>query len=48
MPDSLRTSIKPLPKRQIQPTWKVKLPKGMVSQETYETSRGKARTWKAP
>ena len=40
MADALRESLKPLPKRE-QITWKVKQPKGMIAQETFDTSRGK-------
>lgn len=37
--------MKPLPKRATGPTWKVKLPKGVVSQEAYEARRGQAMRW---
>ena len=47
MPDALRTAMKPLPKRVIGPTWKVKVPKGVISQSAYETSRGKALSFKS-
>ena len=40
MADTMRESMKPLPKRETI-EWKVKQPKGMISQETFNTSRGK-------
>ena len=46
MPDALRQSMKPLPKRVTGPTWKVKQPRGVISQSSYESNRGKAMSWK--
>ena len=43
---SLRDSLKPLVVKATGPTWKTKLPKGMVSQESYEQRRAKAMSWK--
>jgi len=46
MADPLRESLPKLPKKAAGPQWKVKLPKGVIAQSSYETSRGKARSWK--
>lgn len=46
MADSLRSAMKPLPKKKSGPEWKVKLPKGVVSQEAYELRQMKTRSWK--
>lgn len=47
MADTLREALPKLPKRVAGPVWKPKQPKGVISQESYESSRGKARSWKA-
>lgn len=46
MADTLRESMKPLSKRVIGPAWKTKLPKGVISQETFNTTRGKKASFK--
>jgi len=47
MADTLRESLKPLPKRETI-AWKVKHPKGVISQETFDTTRGKKASFKKP
>lgn len=46
MVDTLRESMVKLPKRTVGPTWKVKTPKGVISQETFDTTRGKKASFK--
>lgn len=41
----MRESLKPLPRRKPL-KWKERSSKGVISQETYEASRGKQRSWK--
>lgn len=48
MADTLRESMEKLPKRVVGPTWKPKLPKGVISQETFDTTRGKKASFKQP
>ena len=45
MADALRESLPKLPKRVEGPTWKPKQAKGTISQESYETARGKKRSF---
>ena len=45
MADTLRESMAKLPKRETI-VWKKKLPKGMISQETFDTTRGKKASFK--
>ena len=45
MSDALRESLPKLTKREGKIEWKTKLPKGVVSQETYEANRGKKASW---
>ena len=45
MADTLRESMPKLKKRE-NIEWKVKQPKGMISQETFNTSRGKKASFK--
>ena len=45
MADTLRESMPKLSKRETI-EWKVKHPKGMISQETFHTSRGKKASFK--
>ena len=45
MADALRESLPKLPKPVAGPEWKIKTPKGVISQESYEKSRGKKRSW---
>ena len=47
MADTLRESLPKLPKKAEGPQWKPKQPKGVISQGSYETSRGKKVSWKA-
>ena len=47
MSDALRETLPKLPKRAMEPEWKPKLPKGMVSQERYDQARAKKASWKA-
>lgn len=46
MADALRDALPKLPTRASGPQWKVKTPKGVISREDYETSRGKKASWK--
>ena len=46
MTEALRTSIPPLPKKAPGPAWKTKLPTGVISQDTYESTRGRTMSWK--
>lgn len=46
MSDTLRESMPKLPKREATTAWKERLPKGVVTQGSYEASRGKKASWK--
>ena len=46
MSDSLREAMPKLPKRESDLTWKPKLPKGVISQDTYDQSRAKKASFK--
>ena len=48
MADTLRESMDKLPKRTVGPAWKVKLSKGVISQETFDTTRGKKARFQKP
>lgn len=41
MADALREALPKLPKKAAGPEWKTKLPKGVVSQDTYDRTRAK-------
>ena len=47
MADTLRESMEKLPKR-TNISWKTKLHKGVISQETFDTTRGKKASFKQP
>ena len=47
MADALRESMAKLPKR-TNISWKSKLPKGVISQETFNTTRGKKASFHKP
>ena len=46
MADALRMSLLPLKKSEGKPAWKPKLPRGVISQDSYEASRGRKASWK--
>ena len=46
MSDSLREAMPKLPKRESDLTWKPKLPKGVISQDSFHSSRVKKMSFK--